>query len=250
MAAASLGKLLLNIRSSLDIPNFWSESIFCHNASSWISTGNTLKYLPLFLTWHIWLTRNRCIFEDLQPDIYSIVLTIKNQLLLFPVKVQNKLHRRTIRTAPILSFPAGFFDGASTNNVGGVCVQLLLSNEHYFCFKLGVSLSTNNRVELLELWTLLHCVNHMGLPSLLIHGDSVVIINWFKLTLLSLDGWCHYIRELETDFIQLTTTHIFREHNTMANKLSKEALTLPQGQLQLAEFTNGECIDHGTLYLF
>ena len=119
---------------------------------------------------------------------------------------------------------------------------------------MGVGPSTNTRSKLLALWTLLHCVNHMGLPSLLIHGDSVVIINWFNhrsaLTLLSLDGWCHYIRELETDFIQLTATHIFREQNTMADNLSKEALTLPQGQLQFAEFTNGECIDQGTLYLF
>ena len=36
----------------------------------------------------------------------------------------------------------------------------------------------------------------------------------------------------------------------MADYLSKEALTLAQGQLQFAEFTNGECIDQGTFYLF
>ena len=153
----------------------------------------------------------------------------------------------------MLSFPAGFFDGASANNVGGVGVQLLLSNDHYFCFKLGVGPSTNTRSELLALWTLLYCANHMGLPSLFFHGDSAVIINWFNrrsaLTLLSLDGWCHCIRELETEFIQLTATHIYREHNTMADNLSKEALTLPQGHLQYAELTNGEVIDQGTLFL-
>ena len=87
----------------------------------------------------------------------------------------------------------------------------------------------------------------MGLPSLHIHGDSIVIINWFNqrsaLTLLPLDGWCHCIREMETNFIQIYAIHILREHNTMADSLSKEALTLAQGQLQFAEFTNGECID-------
>ena len=46
-------KVTALIRSALDIPNFWRESNFCLNASFWISTGNTLKYLPLFLTWHI-----------------------------------------------------------------------------------------------------------------------------------------------------------------------------------------------------
>ena len=138
--------------------------------------------------------------------------------------------------------------------MGGVGVQHLLSKHHYYCFKLEVGMSTNTRSELLALWTLLHCANYPGLPSLLIHGDSAVIINSFNqrstLTLLSLDGRCHCIRELETNFIQLTAIHIYREHNTMADSLSKEALTLAQGQLQFAEFTNVECIDQGTFYLF
>ena len=36
----------------------------------------------------------------------------------------------------------------------------------------------------------------------------------------------------------------------MADSLSKEALTLALGQLQFIEFTNGECIDQGTFYIF
>ena len=36
----------------------------------------------------------------------------------------------------------------------------------------------------------------------------------------------------------------------MADCLSKEALTLSQGQLQCVEFTYGERIEHGTFYLF
>ena len=138
--------------------------------------------------------------------------------------------------------------------MGGVGVHLLLSRDHYYCFKLGVGLSTNTRSEFLALWTLLHCAKNMGLPLLHIHGDYAVIINWFNqrsaLTLLTLDGWCHYIRELEPHFIQLTAIHIEREHNTTADSLSKEALTLALGQLQFTEFTNGECIDQGSFLLF
>ena len=96
--------------------------------------------------------------------------------------------------------------------MGGVGVQLLLSQDNYYCFKMGVGLSTNTISELLALWTLLHCAKSMGLPILHIHGYSAVIINWFNqrsaLTLLTLDGWCHCIRELEPYFIQLTATHI------------------------------------------
>ena len=77
---------------------------------------------------------------------------------------------------------------------------------------MGVGLSTNTRSELLALWTLLHCSKNMGLPSLHIHGDSAIIINYFNqistLTLLTLDRWCHCIRELEPYFIQLSAIHI------------------------------------------
>ena len=51
-------KVIALIRSSLDIPYFWRESNFRHNVSSWISLGNTLKYLRLLLAWQIWITRN------------------------------------------------------------------------------------------------------------------------------------------------------------------------------------------------
>ena len=172
-------------------------------------------YLPFFLIWHIQLAGNHCIFEDKKPDVTTTALSIKNHLLLFHVSTQHNLSRRNIGPAPTMTFPAGFFDGASTKNKGGVGVQLMLSNDHHFCFKLGVGLSTNTRSELLALWTLLHYAKIMGLPHLHIHGDSAVIINWFNhrstLSLLTLDGWCHFIRELEPHFIQLSSIHIERE---------------------------------------
>ena len=55
-------KITALIKTTLDIPHFWKESNYILNVSSWISLGNTLKYLPFFLTWHIWLTRNKRIF--------------------------------------------------------------------------------------------------------------------------------------------------------------------------------------------
>ena len=44
--------------------------------------------------------------------------------------------------------------------------------------------------------------------------------------------------------------HIFREHNTKADSLSKEALTLALGYFQFIEFTDGECTDQGIFQLF
>ena len=94
----------------------------------------------------------------------------------------------------------------------------------------------------------------MVLPTLHIHGDSTAIINWFNrrsaLTLVALDGWCQRIRDMDPYFIQLIEVHIFREHNTKAASLSKEALTLASGHFQFTKFTDGECIDQGTFQLF
>ena len=120
-------KVIALIRSSIDIPYFWRESNSFLNVSSWISLGNTLKYLPLLLTWQIWITRNKCIFEDKKPDIYFTVLSIKNHLQLYPVNMQLKNIRRTDGPTPSLDFPACFFDGASPNHMGGIGVQLMLS---------------------------------------------------------------------------------------------------------------------------
>ena len=165
-------------------------------------------HLPFFLIWHIWLARNQCIFEDKNPDVTFTALSIKNQLLLYPVRSQHKISRRNIRPTPIVKYPMGFFDGASTKNRGGAGVQLMLSHDHHFYFKLGLGPSTNTRAELLALWNLLHCAKSMGLPHLHILGDSTVIINWFNhqsaLSLLTLDGWCLHIRELESHFIHLS----------------------------------------------
>ena len=73
-------KVIALIRSSLDIPDFWRGTNYHLYVSSWIYLGNTLKYLPLFFAWQVWITRNKCLFEDLKPDIFSTILSIKKQL--------------------------------------------------------------------------------------------------------------------------------------------------------------------------
>ena len=149
------------------------------------------------MAWKIWLARNRCIFDDKKPNINYIVHSLLEQLQLYPVHSQLKFKRRDIGLAPALDFPAGFFDGALANQMGGIGVHLLISQDHYIYMKMGVGWSKNTRLELLVLWTLLFMAKSYGLPSLHIHGDSSVIINWFNrrssISSLALDGWCHNI---------------------------------------------------------
>ena len=57
-----------------------------------------------------------------------------------------------------------------------LCIQVYL----FFHAKMGCSVSTNTRAELLALWELLVFVVSLGLPSLFVYGHSQVIINWEK----------------------------------------------------------------------
>ena len=51
---------------------------------------------------------------------------------------------------------------------------------------------------------------------------------------------------MEPYFIQLKAVHIFKQQNTKADSLSKEALSLASGHFQFTEFTDGECTGEGT----
>ena len=82
-------------------------------------------------------------------------------------------------------------------------------------------------------------------------GDDLTIISWFnrrvELSALNLDGWCLYIRELESSFLQLDACHVYREHNVIADGLSKEALSLASGLIHYSELSEGVCLVKGTL---
>ena len=68
---------------------------------------------------------------------------------------------RLIGPSPCLVFPCGFFDGASSKNLGGVGICLYLNVSHHFEFALGVGYSTNTKAELLGLLKISHM---MGIP--------------------------------------------------------------------------------------
>ena len=90
--------------------------------------------------------------------------------------------------------------------------------------------STNTKVELLALWALLMVAKEFGIPSLYVREDSLFIINWIKgrssLSSLNLDGWCQNIRNLESSFLSIDLSHVYKEYNKKEDGLSKEALTL------------------------
>ena len=94
----------------------------------------------------------------------------------------------------------------------------------------------------------------MGVPLNQIFGDSMVIISWAnKLSALeipTLKHWCEGILYMLHTVPPVTINHTFREHNILADGLSKRALNLEVGFRLFIEFLDGKVIEDGQFLLF
>ena len=106
--------------------------------------------MPLFFIWHLWIARNRCIFEDQDPDTRTICFSTLELYKMYHIAYSSK-PLRTIGSTPAIIYPTGFFDGATTQGMGGACIILHISHSLLFQLKLGCGASTNTRVESLAL---------------------------------------------------------------------------------------------------
>ena len=62
--------------------------------------------------------------------------------------------------------------------------------------------------------------------------------------------WCKDIRYLIHMAPQVIFKHVFREHNSLADGLSKKALNLDLGHGYFSEFLDGKAINEGHFVLF
>ena len=80
----------------------------------------------------------------------------------------------------------------------------------------------------------------MGIPIQLIYGDSLIIISWLNrlsaLDVPALMHWCKDIRYLIHMAPQVIFKHVFWEHKSLADGLSKKALNLDLGHCYFTEF--------------
>ena len=215
--------------------------------------SDTYRYTPIFIFWYLWLLRNQCVFENVKPLATVLISKIECMLALYPVP-QNKKKCRLIGTKPLHVYPVGYFDGAAQCNTGGAGFVIFISETHYFCFSVGCGNCTNTRAELLALWSLPRTCILMGLPIQLIFGDSMVVISWVNrlstLKLPNLKHWCEEILSMVQHFPPVTFNHIFREHNSLADDLSKKALNLDIDTAYFSETFDGEIIGDGYYTLF
>ena len=204
--------------------------------------------------WAIWKARNLHIFEGKELSALGIMHQITYSLQLYCPPAHKVKKTRVIGPDPIQVFPCGYFDGAFANYVGGVGYCLHLNESHSFEFALGVGNGSNTKAELLGLWALLLTSHMMGIPLTHIFGDSSVIINWEKgstpLSPPDLYHWCRETQKLFTCFPDLSFSHIYREHNRIADRLSKTALTLAPGFGCFLEFFEDLLVTYDTFQLF
>ena len=151
-------------------------------------------------------------------------------------------------------YPCGFIDGASSCKTVGAGFCIHINDCHHLEFMLGLGYGTNTKAELLSLWAILRTSHMMGIPLTQIYGDSLVIINWAKgsiaLSPTDLVHWCRETKKLFSSFQALYFTHIYREHNRLADRLSKTALSHPQGIGSVMEFIENHLVTRNTFQLF
>jgi hypothetical protein len=114
-------------------------------------------------------------------------------------------------------------------------------DEFFFIFQVEIKIveGTNTRGEI-ALWSLFFFADSKIFHQMQILGDSKVIVDWFnheaQLQGETLQGWIQKICMLAMDFSFLSLSHIYREYNSVVNKLPKESLLLHEGRLVGEEF--------------
>ena len=199
-----------------------SISVFFKDWAASYHHSSALYYIPHFTIWAVWKARNRVVFYGFKVNI----LCVLHQILYAaqipssrPVtKGRNIKSARQIGPKPLMIYPCGFFDGASTSSAAGIGYCVDINENHRLEFALGIGYGSNTKAELLGLWAVLHSSQMMGIPIARIYGDSQVIIHWAN------------------GISALSIIHIYREHNGVADRLSKLALSYSPGSRYFFEY--------------
>ena len=93
-------------------------------------------------------------------------------------------------------------------------------------------------------WVTLMLAEFLEIPCIHIMGDSKVVIDWLSdkggLMVSSIEGWKKRIKLLIQNFLSIDFQHIYRDFNTVADILSKQAMVEPEGLVTYYRWTNGD----------
>eukprot|EP00253_Pinus_taeda_P006554 PITA_06554 len=239
--------------------DFW-HNISLHNPSlkawqgpnimeawSLLHTGKS-NNMPLLVCWVIWIARNQVIFQNKAPH-WPVILrhTIADYELLPEANPKN-----TIRTNRPLNLdktkPCAFFDGFAqdTGCEGGAL--LYLSDDHYYKIQIKLGRGTNNFAELRTAKHIIHFAIQKQCSHLQLYGDSQIVCNWMNNTshchAFSLGHILEETKRLISTFESFKCSHIYREQNTEADQLSKEAVLNQSDDWLIQEVIDGTFYQH------
>ena len=116
-----------------------------------------IRSLHAIITWFIWKARNQSSFDDFTP--FPTQVSSSSLGLLYSYPLETEVLKIRIITEEIIdkSKPWGFLDGSASGDphlcgAGGI---LFIKDDHFFTFKAGLGIGTNNLAELYALKLLL-----------------------------------------------------------------------------------------------
>ena len=229
------------------IDSAWRPSDFMIAVMEWDKIKCKYRALPFYLTWEIWLARNRIIFEDRPFHIQQTYTVIKEWMDECPISLP-RLPDLSARIRPHqISLPALYFDGASVDGMAGCGAWIKLTeSERYHMYGCGGP-GSNNKAEVMALWGGLHIAQDLQVQGVSIYGDSLLVINWitnkYQMKSSHLQGWLERTQSLWQRLGCPPINHIYRESNTRADKLSKRGLRAEFGIMEVSHLKEGRLIE-------
>eukprot|EP00253_Pinus_taeda_P012292 PITA_12292 len=233
--------LWTNIKNTIAYNGFWAGQNIMEAWTEWSTRhkGTKTISLPAIVIWHLWKTRNLIVFQD--KPVYWHLLEARIIAAFNELPDPPPAHVRRPHPPPFIdrSTPWAFFDGAANQQSCGGGIIIHKSDQHHYRIKAGLGTGSNNYAELITLRHLLHFALGHNITCINIFGDSKIIIDWFNNNAIchihTLNIILHEIQEFKSAFNNISCSHIYREHNESADRLSKEAALMDRGVWEVTE---------------
>jgi len=218
----------------------WGDLPLTNNFEVWAQKQPRRTHLPILVSWILWKARNSAIFEQTRHSATTILNWIIQLYSYYPKKeFKKKRIPHNIPSYEITHQNIGTFDGVEQRGNCGGGGTITLHDGRVLHYKVGLGTGTNNRVELLSLWTLLWLAKRLLCEDIQVFGDSMAIIDWINershIRNTMLTHWYQRTIQLRDTFTNIYIQHLYREQNHIADVLSKEGLLLDEGTLLIKD---------------
>lgn len=126
--------------------------------------------MPPIICWGIWIARNRCIFQDKETTVGSIVVQASSIYLNISNSEEERMHIHVEEEKIKDGVPWAYFDEASQNNKVGVGLIIHINESYSLKSSIGLGSGSNNFVELYALKLLLCWLIHRNILTVQIFG--------------------------------------------------------------------------------